>query len=125
MYKRVSVVKNVDVTDVTSSSVFQIGDSSHIHSRSRALAVQREVELFFGREGNFDAFPIFTMDIPRPILRKPTITRHNLSPFIKVDNVNIIGVAASSVFQIGSTKTIDNETRIKHIRQLLDRPDRQ
>jgi hypothetical protein len=38
---------------------------------------------------------------------------------ISIENIPIIGVSSSSVFQVGSNKSIDTESRYKHIRQLL------
>ncbi|WP_227936820.1 spore germination protein GerPE [Alkalihalobacillus deserti] len=121
MYNRTSIVKDIHVRSVASSSIFEIGDSTHITPRSRALAVQRQVELFYGDEGDFNQYPIFNKPIPQPLVNEQvTFTRYNVSPFIKVNHIDILGAAASSVLHIGSTKTIDSESRVKHIRQLLE-----
>ncbi|WP_088105445.1 spore germination protein GerPE [Halalkalibacter urbisdiaboli] len=121
MFKRTSVTKNINVTNVSSGSIFEIGDSTGIRPRSRALAVQREMELFFGNEGNFEKYSIFTNPIPVPnVDENIKMTKYNQSPFIYVNHIDIISTAASSVLHIGSTKTIDAESRVKHIRQLLD-----
>lgn len=119
MFKRTSVVKDTRVIAVGDSSVFEIGDSVHMRLRNNVLAVQRQEELFFGNEGNLNVYPIFSRPFPQPqVYEDLNITRYNLSPFIRVNHINIVAVASSSVLHIGSTGTIDAESRIKHIRQL-------
>jgi spore germination protein PE len=119
LFKRTSLVEHISIIDVTSGSIFEIGDSYHIQPRSKALAVQREYELFYGDEGDLKTYPIFTNPIPKPTVEKPIcFKRYNESPYIKVNHINLFGCAASGVCHIGSTKTIDAETRIKHIRQM-------
>ena len=124
MINRTSIVKTIHVNFV--SAIFEIGDSQTIKPRTKALAVQRQYELFFGDEGNFNKYPIFTKPIPKPIMDEPiTFTRYNKSSAIHVNNIDITSVAASGVIHIGSTKTIDAEARIKNIRQLLGESDTQ
>lgn len=119
MIKRTSIVNNTKVRSVSLSSVVQIGDSVQITPVSWALAVQRQLQLFYGNEGNFAAFPIFTREIPSlPLINSVNIQRYNASNFIKVGNIDITGVSSASVYHIGSTSYIQAETRIKHIRQL-------
>lgn len=121
---RTSVVNQTRVINVSLSSVFQIGDSEQIVSRSKALAVQRQLQLFYGNEGDFQKYPAYTLPISRPPLQTTfPVHRYNRSPFIKVNMVNITSVAASSVYHIGSTNYIDAETRIKHIRQIEKLPE--
>ncbi|WP_259455616.1 spore germination protein GerPE [Bacillus sp. PK3_68] len=121
MFKRTSIVKNIYVTTVADSSVLEIGDSANMTLRNNALAVQRQAELFFGNEGNLNNYPLFSKMIPIPQINENiTVTRYNLSPFIHVSHINIVGVASSSVLQIGSTGKINLESRIKHIRQLTE-----
>lgn len=119
MPKRISIVNTTRVASIALSSVFQIGDSTQITQRSQALAVQRQRQFFYGREGNLNAFTIFTTEIPKldPI-EDIVVQRYNHVSFIKVDRINIKSVSAASVYHIGSTTNIDAETRIKHIRQL-------
>ncbi|MBU8907909.1 spore germination protein GerPE [Desertibacillus haloalkaliphilus] len=121
MLKRISKVNDIKITDVSISSVFQVGDADHLVPRSRALAVQREFEYFYGDEGNFDLFPIFTMELPHlPVSEPVNVQRRNESAFIKVNSIKITSVAASGITQIGSNRGIDADVRVKHIRQLLD-----
>jgi len=120
LFKRTSIVKDIHVRSVSASSIFLIGDSSHITPRSRALAIQRQAELFYGQEGDFNQFPVFYKPIPKPYTDEHvTFSRYNISPFIKVNHIDVLGVSASSVMQIGSTKTYNGEARVKHIRQLF------
>lgn len=119
MVKRTSIVNNTKVINVSLSSVFQIGDSVQVTPRAWALAVQRQLQLFYGFEGNFYMYPIFTIDIPQPNWPEEiTVQRYYTSPFIKVNSVKITSVAAASVYHIGSTNFIKSESRIKHIRQI-------
>lgn len=120
--KRLSIVKDVKIDAVTLGSIAQFGDNEVIEPESRALAVQREKELFFGDEGNFQAYPIFTANIPEPSFKSDVRMKiHHSNPIIQVGSIEILGVSAASVFQVGSNRVIDSETRIKHIRQLLRR----
>lgn len=122
MHKRTSIVNHLSVNVLTILSTLEIGDSAHIHGVTRALAVQRERELFFGNEGNFAGYGIFN----KPILLEPitepfTYETESFSPFIKVNNITINAVSTSSVAHVGNTKNINMESRIKHIRQLEPR----
>ena len=120
LFKRTSIVKDIHVRSVSSSSVFLIGDSTHITPRTRALAVQRQAELFYGKEGDFNQYPVFNKPMLKPkTFEQVTFSKYNISPFIKVNHIDILGVSASSVLHIGSTKTYDAEARVKHIRQLF------
>ncbi|MGJ9383421.1 spore germination protein GerPE [Salipaludibacillus sp. CF4.18] len=123
MFKRTSVVNKVHVTDVSLNSVFEIGDSWSIKPRSNALAVQREFERFYGDEGDFDAYPIFTIPLPKTLISEHiNFTRVNDSSSIYVNKIDITSASASGVLHIGSTKVIDAESRVKHIRQLQGDP---
>jgi len=102
------------------SSVLQIGDSREITARSNVLAVQRQYELFYGGEGE-GGFPVLTKPIPKLDVPASVRTyRLNESPVLSVRSVYLIAASTASVVHIGSTSTINGETRIKHIRQLAD-----
>jgi spore germination protein PE len=117
--KRTSLVETIKLHSVAFSSVFEVGDSVEITPYSRVFAVQREHELYYSNEGDFNAFPLFSRRIPVPTVDEQiVINRTNQSPFINVQNIYILGASASSVVQIGSTDTIDAESRVKNIRQL-------
>jgi len=119
--KRTSIVQAIHVETVIISSILQIGDSEQISARTRALAVQRQHELFFGAEGE-RIFPVFTKPIPRWSSPPPVASRQTLhqSPVISVRSIRVLGVSSSAVVHVGSTSTAEAEARIKHIRQLAD-----
>lgn len=119
---RVSLVGGITVHDVTLGSTLLVGDIVHVANRSRALAVQRQEAVYRGDEGSFEKFGVFSRPIPKPIVDEPeTITFRNENPFIRVNFVNIISISSSTLAQVGSNRTIDLESRVKHIRQLLPR----
>ncbi|NGP44516.1 spore germination protein GerPE [Bacillaceae bacterium SIJ1] len=121
MNTRTSLVQNIQIVTVSSSSVTQIGDSYRIQANSQTIAVQREEEIFFGNEGDFtDSF--FTKPFPYPQPETNVqLRRIQASPYLSVQRIRFIGVAASSVVHIGSTHHVRMESRVKHIRDLLPR----
>lgn len=117
---RISKVDDINIHALSFSSHITIGDSAYINAKSRALAVKREYPLFYGNEGNFLAFNIFTRPIPLPVITENVrMTSENPNNDIVVNCVKINGISSSSVFQVGSNKQIQAVSRIKHIRQLL------
>jgi len=119
MLRRVSNVVSIDVTSLSFSSILEIGDSKQITPYSQALAVKREYSVFFSNEGNFEEYSVFTRPIANiPITETINMAVHNHNPRIDVESVKIIGIASSSVVQIGTTDIIRAESRIKHIRHL-------
>lgn len=123
MKKRQSIVDHLKVVSLAYSAVIEIGDSNMILPNSRALAVQRQFEIFYGNEGNFDTYQIFNRPIPVPdITERIMIKRMNEAPTIHVHSVKVLAGAFSSVIQIGSTNIITGEARVKHIRQLGENP---
>lgn len=120
MAARTSVVGGLRILSAQLSSIVKIGDSVAVAPRSEVLAVQREVAEFLGNEGSFDAFPIYSQNIPEPLLDEPfSLSVRNDGPAIRVGRVDIIGMSAASVLHIGSCRSIDAVNRTKHIRQLL------
>ncbi|MBB2479734.1 spore germination protein GerPE [Bacillus sp. APMAM] len=116
---RSSVVQECKINDVVFSSNVHVGDTTHIKANSRAFAVQREEELFFGFEAPFEDFPIFSELIPiPPITENIQFHRYNIDPVIKVDRVRIIGISTASLFQIGTIGDAFLEARTHHVRQL-------
>lgn len=121
MISRYSNVHAAYVNSVGISSVFQIGDSQAITPSDKVLAVQREEERFYGKEGNFSQYPIFQKEIPQPLLFEQLTTNFfHENPKINVQAITILSLSTSAVFHIGSTKDIVCETRTKHFRQLKD-----
>lgn len=120
MLQRTSNVDQLKIESILLSSIIEIGDANYIQGFSRALAIQRQAEIFFGNEGNFDQFPVFTAPLSfQPIEDKFSMYIEQLHPVIKVNTIDVIGVSASSVIHIGSSKQISMESRLKHVRQLL------
>ena len=120
MLSRTSIVDQFKADTLIFSSVIEVGDSTYVHGFSRALAVHREADTFFGNEGNFLSFKAFSKGIPLvPIEEVISMQTSNLNPAIKVNNIDINGISSSSVVHIGSSKHISMEARVKHIRQLL------
>lgn len=119
---RTSNVDLLHIDTVSYSSIVELGDSSIIQGFSRALATQKEQELFFGNERDFSSYSIFTEQLPfNPIFQKPSVHIDNrASPMIKVKNIKVTGVSSTSILHIGNSKMIQMETRIKHIRHLMD-----
>ncbi|XEC93956.1 spore germination protein GerPE [Paenibacillus tarimensis] len=118
---RTSKVRNIYMYAVSLSSTFFVGDMVEFRPVSRALAVQREEQLFYGNEGNFEAYPLFSKPIPQPVIDGHiSMQITNISPYIYVDNIKIMGASAASLVQIGSSHRIDSESRIKHFRQLRE-----
>jgi spore germination protein PE len=122
MLQRTSYVNHMDIKVASFSSILQVGDSCIINGLSRALAVQREEEIDFGKEGNFASYPVFFEPIPLlPVNEDITYLSHNWNPVIKLNNLNVIGFSSSSILHIGNSQNIHMESRVKHIRQLQER----
>lgn len=123
MLQRTSCVDTIDIKIVSFSSTVQLGDSCIINGLSRALALQRETELFYGNEGNLSPYRVFSEPIPfLPITEPFTYSRHNPNPLIKVNKIDIIGISSSSLLHVGNSGHVSMESRVKHIRQLLPIP---
>lgn len=120
MLKRSSKVDSIKILSGQFASVIQLGDVSFVQGSSRSLAVQREAELFFGNEGNFAEYQVFTESIPLPPISE-IISHQTYNPpssIIKVNNIHVFGVSSSSVFQVGNSCGVQLEARVKHIRHL-------
>lgn len=119
MIKRISQIESVKIETISFSSQLQIGDSKEIDSFTRSIAVQREKELFFSKEGNFAQYPLFSKPIHIPkITESITLQTKQETGKIKVKQLNIIGVTTSSIIHIGSNDQASLENRTKHFRQL-------
>jgi spore germination protein PE len=121
-WKRISIVGNMTISNISESSTFQVGDSAVIQARNRVFAVQREVATFWSNEGNFNLYPIFSRPIEYPpILEGDNVTMSvdNLGSTINVGNVRILAISSSSVTQVGSNRVIEADNRILNIRQYI------
>jgi spore germination protein PE len=121
---RTAIVGDVQVRSLLLSSVVHVGEIGGMFPDSRIFAVQREQPVFLGNEGNLEQFPIFRQSFARiQSTERVELDIHNRIPAIRVRKVDIYGISASSVLQIGNVGVIDATNRTKHIRQLL--PDTQ
>jgi spore germination protein PE len=126
MLQRTSVVDELKVNSASFASTIQLGDSRIINGASRALAIQREADVFFGNEGNFSAFSVFTEPIPfQPVTENIKMSNQNLNPMIKVNKITILAMSSSAILQVGNSEKVSLEARIKHIRQLFHKGDEQ
>jgi spore germination protein PE len=127
MFKRISKVDSFKLVSGALGSTIQIGDSNEISGLTRALAVQRQREIFYSFEGDFSLFKIFSYPLtPPPIYEPITIHTTNVNPIIKVGPIDVIAVSSASFVHIGSTEHVQLETRVLHIRQIetVDKPKR-
>lgn len=123
MLKRLSSVDSIHINTVTSASQFQIGDAKEIELTTYALAMVRDAEIWTGNEGNFNKFQIYKRPAKLPLLYEPLIVKtNNHYGKIEVGKINILGVASSSLIQIGSNDFMTLDTRLKHIRHLTIPP---
>jgi spore germination protein PE len=122
MFSRISKVGNLSIKTLIFSSTLQIGDTTYIDANSEVFAVQRQEEFFSGNEGDILPYPIFySPSVYLPIYEPVRTMFINKNPFIKVNNVNFIGISASSVISVGNAGHARMRSRVKHIRQLSDR----
>ncbi|MFN2747046.1 MULTISPECIES: spore germination protein GerPE [Bacillus] len=119
---RTSKVKFLKAESVGITSTLKIGDVDELNLKTKILAVQRSLSLFFGYEGSFrqDDFQLYRQPIPHllPETGVRTAFFHEV-PAIRVRAVKIWGVSTSSVAQVGSTRRIMADSRVKHIRKLI------
>jgi len=117
---RTSVVGHVKVRSLLLSSAVHVGEIGGLFPDSRVFAVQRERAVFLGNEGDLEQFPIFRQPFARiRSTERIQLEIHNRIPAISVRMVDILGISASSVLQVGNVGVVDATNRTKHIRQLL------
>ncbi|MFK3959649.1 spore germination protein GerPE [Guptibacillus hwajinpoensis] len=124
MYSRSSLVNWILVSSVLSSAVVQIGDSNQVTPDTKAYALQRELPIFNGNEvEDLSQYPMYSQPLPLPLLTEniQQCTIHE-NPIIKVASIRVIGLGASSVLHVGSTRQIKMESRVKHNREYLSNP---
>lgn len=120
---RWSVIDCIKVFNLSEASFIQVGDNMSFNSASKVITVQRQVPTFYANEGNFNKYPIFSRALPLPETQE-TISMNiiNECDVIKVGSITIIGVAGSSVFQVGKNTMIESEARVKEFKQLITAP---
>lgn len=121
---RISSVGQIRITDIGSTTAFEIGDSEQITPLTHIIAVQREKAVFFQNEFNFRDYAIFFRPISQALLNEEIrMTTINESNVINVQKIEIFSTSSSGVVHIGSSETMRAESRIKNIRHLLrERP---
>ena len=119
MFTRISKVKSLSAKTVSFSSNLQIGDTAYIDGAAKALAVQKKSDSFSEPEPDFSDYEVFTRPFYIPRISEPIATTFsNPNPFIRVGNVDIIGISSSAIVGVGNVGHIRMESRIKHIRQI-------
>jgi len=119
MLTRISKVDSIHVISCLFASAIQIGDSDSINGLTRAIALQRQREIFYGQEGDFSLFKIFTYQFPPSPIDEPlTVHRTSTNPVIKVGSIDVTAISSTSFLHIGSTEKVQMESRVLHIRQL-------
>ncbi|MGE6609452.1 spore germination protein GerPE [Peribacillus sp. NPDC076916] len=119
-----SKVKSISTKTILFSSTMQIGDCSYIDGKSFALAIQKKSETFDSVDVHFEDYDIFKKPIYIPKSNEPIISSFsNPNPFIRVGNINIIGISTSSVIGVGNVGHARMESRVKHIREIPKKPE--
>jgi len=114
---RTSVVNSIIIKSVSTSSLVAVGDADCLKARTCALALQRQVAVFFDHEMEFSHYPLFNKPFPEQSIDEKVIMHiENQTRFIKLGQLNVLGVAAASTLQVGSSSQVDLETRIKQFR---------
>jgi len=119
MIRRTSKVDFLKVNVVELSANIQIGDTQDIDAFSRTIAVQKEEEIFYGDEHFFNQYSLFSEPLILPPITETVFLKTiNENSYIQVNTINVLGMSAASVLQIGNVNYIFLENRRKHIRHL-------
>lgn len=119
MLNRTAKVDFIKLDSNGIGSCVQIGDSSLLYGYTRAIAIQREQEIFYSNEASFDSYEIFSYSLPIPPLEEPILFQStSINPIIKVGSIRVSGLAAGAMIHVGNTKHIQRENRSIHVRQL-------
>ncbi|MGG3281501.1 spore germination protein GerPE [Paenibacillus solani] len=118
--KRHVLVDNVYIINISNSSACICGESGLIDAYTRALAVQRQVPVFFEDEGKYEDYPIFSRSIPAWQLPSE-VELDVIQDFkaIHVGCLDVITTASSSVVQLGPNDMMELESRVKAIRHFI------
>jgi len=111
-----SLISNLSILTVSSTSVIQIGDSVTSDSYANVLAIQRQEEKFYGSEAPFSMYSIFSRPPHIPL----QCEEHTLFCSSKnyVQTFDLKGLATSSIIHVGDSRSMRMITRLKHIRQI-------
>jgi spore germination protein PE len=121
LLRRFSIVNSIDIRTMGEASVFQIGDSHQIHTRSRSIAVQREFPIYDIHEGNFSSYALFYDTEISILKREYDVHMHTVqeSPFICVASISLENTGNTGILHIGSTDDVFSNSRILQIRHFI------
>ncbi|WP_135554195.1 spore germination protein GerPE [Paenibacillus cymbidii] len=117
-FERDVAVGCVKIISIDSGSTALIGDNAVTELRSKAIAVKRTVPLLEGKEYDFADYSLFSRPLPKPPEVTPAAMSVAYEATPRIGFVDVIGISASTVFQIGHSIAIDAESRTKQIREV-------
>ncbi|WLD91589.1 spore germination protein GerPE [Alkalihalobacillus sp. AL-G] len=120
--ERTSIVQKVNIQAVSSSSIFQAGDTRFLTPYAQSLAVQRQASSYDEEEHTFELYPFFKTPFPNIDIEVIPVNKENRDSAIQVNSIQILGVAAASSVRIGKTDCITSQSRVKHIRHFVVNP---
>jgi spore germination protein PE len=111
------------INSIAYSSIFNIGDTVNFNPKFRAIAMQREGNVWNDNyDLQFNYYSIFEREAKWLESSLPIETNyHHHDNNIIIGNISITGVSQSSSVQFGGLKNINAETRLKHIRLIQER----
>jgi spore germination protein PE len=120
---RTSIVDEIELNSLISSSVLQTGDTERVHSFSAALAIQRENAIYGAFNLSLSKYSIFSSEIETPTCPPVKVkTTFHARPIIHVGKIDILGISSASILHIGSAKSLNMQSRVKHVRNFLKHP---
>ncbi len=120
---RTAVVRYVRVDNVGQSSILNAGDAARFQAEADIFALQREVADFAGDEAPLSMFSAFSEPIPEVKRRENVFTsRIHDDPYIRVEEIRVIGVSASAGMFIGSCAQMTMVSRTLNIRHFIQLP---
>ncbi|MGM9987774.1 MAG: spore germination protein GerPE [Bacillaceae bacterium] len=117
---RNSNVQNIFINGISSGSVFQIGESNIISKRNNTLVLEKQIQQFNGKEGNFNNYPIFRRPINIPtIVDDVNMNIVNVCNDINVGTIKLTTIAGDSVLHIGTTNRVHGVAKVHKIDQYV------
>ncbi|WP_060680560.1 spore germination protein GerPE [Virgibacillus halodenitrificans] len=120
MKKRTTVIDLINVTSISNSAIFNIGDTQQTNQKFRGIAIQEESAYSTPpKEEDFADYPIFQLEANFMMNEVSVNKEHSHhAPTIRVGQISVIGVSSSSIMQAGNLNSINAEARLKHFRKL-------
>lgn len=117
---RRSVVGELAVVSADDSTVVQIGDAGTLSPLARVLAVQRERAIFRVGEFAMRNYAVFSRPAaPSEGSERLVMTRIQREKRIRIGRIRILAASNAVIVQVGSSRELSAEARIKHIRHLF------